>query len=87
MIDFLYSLMDKVGITRGQDKVLHALAGFIVGAVSMYLFGVYSIALVLLAGISKEAYDYYDYGKFDVFDLIATILGGWVGIMLIGAMV
>ena len=86
MIDYLYGLMAKVGITRGQDKVLHAGAGFIIGVVFMVILPntMYPVIAVIIAGVGKELYDYYDYGEFDFFDMFATLLGGVVGIMVAG---
>jgi len=59
----------------GKDKYKHAAAG-IVFALIFTEMGISSInvfLLVLAVGVSKEIYDYLDYGKFDKWDVLATI--------------
>lgn len=34
-----------------------------------------SLGIVALFGLGKEIYDYKSYGKFDILDLLATIIG------------
>ena len=88
MTNFLIDLLWKMGITRGHDKILHALAGLIVGAISMVLVGVYAIPTVLAVAAGKELYDkYIKKTYFDFFDMFATILGGWFGIALAGMLI
>lgn len=85
MIQKLYSLFTKIGITRGHDKVLHIAVGFLVGIGLSFLFANY-IALIVGAtlAVGKEFYDYKDYGKFDFFDMFVTLLGTVVGVMAYG---
>ena len=84
MIAWMIDVLSVLGITRGQDKVLHFIAGFIVGAVGMLLFGGFSVIAVIAVAIGKELYDEFKYGGFDFFDMFATLVGGWVGIITIG---
>ena len=59
----------------GKDKYKHAIAGIAFAAIFTEI-GISSInvfLLVLAVGVSKEVYDYLDYGKFDKWDVLATI--------------
>ena len=85
MIDYLYSLIAKVGITRGQDKVLHLLVGFALGLIgAISLDGLYVLLPVIIFAVGKEVRDYLDYGKFDFYDMFLTLVGGWLGVMIVG---
>lgn len=67
-----------------RDKIYHFIAGLIlcvIGCITLSPIG--GIGLAVLGGIAKECYDKYDYGCFDVFDMLATWVGGCVGFMLI----
>ena len=91
MIQKLYELMYKIGITKGQDKVLHFLAGFVVGVFGMFLlpydFIPYPVVAVVAVAVGKEVYDkYIKKTYFDFFDMFATICGGFVGIVSMGVM-
>ena len=87
MIAKLYELMFSIGIKTHQDKVLHFVAGLLVGAIS-HIFIVDSIlvlAPVILVAVGKELYDkYIKKTYFDFFDMFATLVGGWIGIMITG---
>lgn len=85
MIAYLYNIMVKVGITKGQDKVLHFGVGFTVGLV-LAIFVSPSIGAIVGAvlGLAKELYDQYKYDGFDFFDLFTTIFGAWTGIFAYG---
>ena len=66
------------------DKRLHFLAGL---GCSL-LFGVIINTLVgfisgIVIGILKEIYDFYDYGKFDCYDMFATWIGAIVGASIV----
>ena len=89
MIERLYLLMARIGITTHQDKVLHAIAGFLVGAITMYFFigTMYPVLAVIAVGLGKELYDEYEYGGFDFFDLFVTLLGGFFGIVITGLII
>ena len=89
MIQKFYDLLTKVGITKAQDKVLHALAGFIVGFAWYLLLpnSIIPVVVVVAVAIGKELYDkYIKKTYFDFFDMFATIAGGFVGIVLAGMM-
>ena len=59
----------------GKDKYKHAVAGIIFALIftEMGLSSTNVFLLVLAVGVSKEVYDYLDYGKFDKWDVLATI--------------
>lgn len=87
MTEKLYELMTRIGITRGQDKVLHMIGGFIIGAVITYIVGG---AIGFLVGfgvaLAKELYDKYNDGTVDYFDMFFTLLSAVLGVMLIGGL-
>ncbi|MDX9797936.1 MAG: hypothetical protein RBT05_03685 [Bacteroidales bacterium] len=61
-----------------NDKILHALFGFIIAWRCLEI-GIYwwlCLIIVIIVGVAKEVYDYKSYGLFDKRDMIATILGG-----------
>ena len=91
MIQKLYELMSKIGITKGQDKILHLLAGFVVGVFGMFLlpydFIPYPVVALVVIAIGKELYDkYIKKTYFDFFDMFATIVGGFIVIVLYGVL-
>ena len=71
-----------------KDKKLHFLAGVIVCFVVALIFKnpMYGLIASVIAGIGKEIYDYYDYGKFDFADALATWVGGIAG-YIVGVLV
>lgn len=79
--------MDKIK-SIPYDKKLHFGAGLgialLVGIVSFVPW--YGLVAGVLAGIAKEVYDWHDYGKFDVKDMIATWIGALVGFGIITAL-
>lgn len=101
MIETIYNLFSRLGIPeKGHDKVLHAICGFIIGAVMMFFFKgtIYPVIAVVLAGAGKEAYDVIYKGyvrdglpldiaykeRFDFFDMFWTLAAGWIAIMIVG---
>ena len=64
-----------------DDKKLHFLAGVIICVLVALIFKspMYGLIASVIAGIGKEIYDYYDYGKFDFADALATFVGGICG--------
>lgn len=68
----------------GIDKLYHFVAGGLVaGAVFAISKNVgYSIAASTVAGIGKEVYDNNNHGDVDLWDAIATILGGIVAMVI-----
>ena len=80
MIATIYELLAKAGITKGQDKILHAVAGLVITLVVGLLFGiVYGLISGAVAGVLKEAHDEYDYYGADFFDFFATLIGVFLG--------
>ena len=59
----------------GTDKYYHAAAGAATEVVGEKL-KLPPTASSFAIGFAKEVYDYIDYGKFDVKDLLATWIGG-----------
>jgi len=70
-----------------KDKIYHFIAGFILTVIFSYMAYIqgfdypqsYGVAVGVCAGVGKELFDYYDYGKFDFFDMFATFVGVFVG--------
>ena len=90
MIDYIYRLINRVGITHGQDKVLHFAIGFIVGIVlSLLVSPVVAVCTGALLAVGKELYDRYMTwsANFDFFDMFVTILGTFIGTMTYGFIV
>lgn len=57
------------------DKALHFIAGFILFILfSLFLGSITSLIIVCLFAIGKEYYDYKTYGKFDLADMVITII-------------
>lgn len=87
----VYELINKLGLPFQTDKILHFIAGFLITVIfsyMAYLQGLdypqsYGIVLGVLAGIGKEGWDLYSYGKFDTYDMVST----WVGAFIGGALV
>lgn len=64
------------------DKIYHCLGGVILFAIGQ-LFG-YGLLLAVVVGFLKEVYDYFHQDKHtpDVWDWIATSLGGLLGYII-----
>ena len=71
------------------DKLLHFIVGLILGSVIMGVNnlwlsilpnGVLTLSIVFLLGLAKEQYDKNHKGTVDFKDVIATVIGGFVGI-------
>ena len=87
MIDSLYNILSRIGITSNQDKVLHLLVGIVVGFISHHLIidSILVLGPMLTVAVGKELWDkYIKKTYFDFFDMFATLLGGVVGIMAYG---
>ncbi len=95
MINTLYVLMGKAGVTSNQDKVLHFLAGFLIAILGSAFFGGgYGLIVGASAAFLKECFDVYQaykngylpkeaIGKFDLLDFLSTIAGAWLGVVLL----
>lgn len=67
------------------DKQMHFLSGIICAVILTPIIGWYSVVVVSLIATAKELYDdlHKDIHTPDVWDLVATILGGVLGYELI----
>ena len=66
------------------DKKYHFIAGFLLCIIfSIINDPITGLGAAVVAGVFKECYDSYSYGKFDIADMIATWLGGCVGFTLV----
>lgn len=63
-----------------QDKCLHVIAGVVVYAVAHLTTWQIGIAVVLLAAIAKETFDHFTGGDVSAWDLLATLMGGLLGL-------
>ena len=52
-------------------------------ALSSIWIGIWGLILAVLAGIFKEVYDYLDYGKYDICDMLATWIGAIAGDLVV----
>ena len=70
------------------DRKMHLGAGCFVSFVALIFFEaihahwMWVVASVVVAATFKELKDLYDYGKFDLFDWVYTLIGGSIGIAL-----
>ena len=70
------------------DRKMHLGAGCFISFISLIFFEaihahwLWVVGTVVFAATFKELKDWYDYGKFDIFDLIYTIAGGAIGMAL-----
>lgn len=66
-----------------HDKALHILVGVLVYAVAHFVSPVVGMAAVVVAAVGKEIYDKQHKDKHtpDVWDAIATIGGGFLGLI------
>ncbi|MCB5278947.1 MAG: hypothetical protein LHW59_05455 [Candidatus Cloacimonetes bacterium] len=87
MIELAYKILAKIGIAKHQDKVLHFLGGLIIylGLVYFLSFisfiGIWAFVVVVVVAVGKEVYDRKTTG-FDYYDIAATLLGGWFGMVI-----
>jgi hypothetical protein len=67
------------------DKQAHALSGFIIAIALAQFIGFYAVTAVAIIALVKEVYDYCNADKHtaDLWDWIATVLGGLVGFVVI----
>lgn len=63
------------------DKLLHALAGIVIAALT-YPFGIlYAVICLFVVAIGKEVYDHFFGGTVDIYDIVATV---WAGVVMLG---
>ncbi len=65
------------------DKALHMLTGVMLFALLHFVSAPLAFAGVVVAAIAKEVYDYMhaDLHTCDVWDAVATVIGGLVGLL------
>ncbi|MGX7004125.1 hypothetical protein [Caballeronia sp. KNU42] len=64
-----------------QDKCLHVIAGVVIFALAHVVSWQLGIAAVLLVGIAKEILDHFTGGDVSVWDVVATLAGGLLGLL------
>ena len=67
------------------DKQMHFIGGLVIAALLTPFIGAYSIVVVAIIALLKEIYDYLhkDIHTPDVWDWVATTLGGAVGMVIV----
>jgi hypothetical protein len=65
------------------DKALHFIVGVLIYAVAHFISPVVGIIAVIVAAVGKEVYDYANRDKHtpDVWDAVATLAGGFAGLI------
>lgn len=75
------------------DKALHALAGILIAVIAIsvmklltnwseFTAHVIAFCAVIAGGALKEFRDWKSYGRADMYDIIATVLGGFLVILI-----
>jgi hypothetical protein len=66
-----------------HDKALHIIVGVLVYAIFHFISPMVGMTIVVIAAVGKEVYDYLHQDKHtpEVWDAIATIGGGFLGII------
>ena len=65
------------------DKILHFIMGWLIVLSIIPIYGIITgIIALVVAAVGKEIYDQWKYKGFDYKDLIATLLGGLVYIII-----
>jgi hypothetical protein len=67
------------------DKQMHFICGLVIAALLTPFIGAYSIVVVAIIALLKEIYDYLhkDIHTPDLWDWVATSLGGVLGMLII----
>ena len=81
---FLINFKEGENMTIPRDKLLHFVAGLIC-ATFVYLITLnltLAIGASVILGIAKEVYDSRGHGTVEMLDVVATIVGGAVGVIL-----
>ncbi|MDY0292905.1 MAG: hypothetical protein RBR02_11295 [Desulfuromonadaceae bacterium] len=81
MRELAYEILAKIGITKHQDKVLHFLGGLIISISLAPFISIWAFVVVAIVAIGKEFLDRKTTG-FDYYDIAATLLGGWFGMVI-----
>jgi hypothetical protein len=65
------------------DKAYHVIAGVVIFATTHWLLGIWSLFVVLIVAILKEAYDKYTVkGTPELLDIVYTMVGGLLGLII-----
>jgi len=88
LLTFMNKWLGKVYIQNiyvPQDKFMHFLSGAILGIILTPFIGWASILWVSAIACAKEVYDYLNPDKHtaDIWDWVATSLGGVAGVLLV----
>lgn len=69
----------------GKDKIIHFIVCFVLAAFTALITNSIIIGWLsaVVVGVAKELYDRYSYGVFDIYDLIADVLGATCGILIL----
>ena len=69
----------------GKDKIIHFIVCFVLAALTALITSNIIIGWLsaVVVGLAKELYDRYSYGVFDIYDLIADVLGATCSILII----
>lgn len=83
-VGYFYKALGYIGINQGQDKILHAVVGYMIVFLLMFVTTpIIAIAVGMAAGPLKETADWLvsgrDNAKFDFFDMFATMVGAFAG--------
>ena len=80
----LITFLEKLNLPFGVDKQLHFIAGFIISTTVILITSSIAAGLIVtfFAGFYKEFKDEMDYAGFDWKDLLATMIG-WIVPVLI----
>jgi hypothetical protein len=67
------------------DKQMHFISGLIIAIALAPIIGFYAVTAVAIIALVKEVYDYCNADKHtaDLWDWVATVLGGLVGFVII----
>lgn len=67
------------------DKFMHFISGLLIAVILTPFIGFYSVLIVALIALAKEVYDYLhpDLHTADIWDWVATTLGGIVGVVIV----
>ena len=87
LLTFMNYWLGKLYIPCGipADKQMHFLSGAILGILFASVFGWAGILWVAAIACAKEVYDYLNPDKHtaDIWDWVATTLGGVLGVLLV----
>jgi uncharacterized membrane protein len=66
-----------------KDKANHAIYGVVIyGLCSILIMPVFSLIAVFITAVAKELYDNYNGKRFSYGDIMATMLGAIIGLLI-----